>query len=93
MRGHPEIAVGNVVGSVRALFALNVGVIALIRPLALDVPTRAFYLPVSAGAVLLVCALLATRRLPRVAGAVLVAVYLAFAAGGYLIYSPVPGAQ
>lgn len=45
LRGHPEIAIGNVVGSVLAFFGLNAGVIALIRPLPIDTPTRVFYCP------------------------------------------------
>jgi len=35
-RGHPEIAWGNVVGTVIVLLALNLGLIALARPLTAD---------------------------------------------------------
>ena len=40
--------------------------------------------------VVLVSAFLLARRLPRWAGALLVAAYLAFAAGGYLLYGAQP---
>ncbi len=54
-------------------------------------PVRArFYLPAVAGIVVLVSALMLTRRVPRWAGALLVAIYIAFAAGGYLLYDTQP---
>jgi hypothetical protein len=54
-------------------------------------PVRArFYLPAAAGIVVLVSALMLTRRVPRWAGALLVAIYIAFAAGGYLLYGTQP---
>lgn len=84
-QGRPEIAVGNLVGSVLGFFCFNAGIIALIRPLDLGPVTHRFYLPVTLGAVVLVCALLLTRLLTRTAGVLLVAVYLGFAAGGYLL--------
>ena len=87
VRGHPEIAIGNVVGSVCAFFGLNAGVIALIRPLPVDTPTRDFYLPVAAATVAALCLLLAaTRRLPRWAGAALIVIYVGFLTGGFLLY-------
>jgi cation:H+ antiporter len=87
LRGHPEIAIGNVVGSVCTFFGLNAGIIALIRPLPIDPPTRDFYLPVAAGTIVALCTLLAfTRRLPRWAGATLIAIYAGFLIGGFLLY-------
>lgn len=86
LRGHPEIAIGNVVGSVIAFFGLNAGVIALIQPLPIDTPTQRFYLPLAAATVTALAAMLLTRRLPRWAGATLLVIYAAFLTGGYLIY-------
>lgn len=83
--GRPEIAVGNLVGSVLAFFCFNAGIIALIAPLELDPVTQRFYLPVVVGTVVLVCALLLTRRLTRTAGVLLVLVYLGFVVVGFLL--------
>jgi cation:H+ antiporter len=90
MRGHPEISFGNVAGSVLAFFLFNAGIIALIRPLAVDAATTRFYLPVVAGTVVLISALLLLRRIPRWAGALLVAIYVGFAVGGFLLFGPSP---
>ncbi|MBF6299000.1 hypothetical protein IU459_15815 [Nocardia amamiensis] len=77
---------GNVVGSVLAFFGLNAGIIALIRPLPIDTPTRGFYLPVATATVLAFSAvLLTTRQLPRW-GIGLLALYAVFLLGGYLRY-------
>lgn len=65
---------------------LNAGIIALIRPLPIDTPTRAFYLPIAAATVLALCAVLLTRRLSRWAGLTLLLVYAAFLAGGFILY-------
>jgi cation:H+ antiporter len=62
-------------------------IIALIRPLPIDPPTRDFYLPVAAGTIVALCTVLAfTRRLPRWAGATLIATYAGFLIGGFLLY-------
>lgn len=86
LRGHPEISFGNVAGSVLSFFLFNAGIIALIRPLSIDTATIRFYLPVAAATVIGISSVLLLRRVPRWAGALLVAVYIGFAVGGYLLY-------
>jgi cation:H+ antiporter len=83
LRGRPEIAVGNVVGSILAFFLCNAGLIPLIRPVSVDPSVLRFYLPVCLATVGFATACLATLRVPRWAGAVLVLAYLAFFAGAY----------
>lgn len=85
LRGRPDISAGNVVGSALAFFGFNAGVIACIRPLRVDPATRSFYLPVCAATVAVVALFLVRRRVPRWAGALLVALYAAFALGGGLM--------
>jgi len=83
-KGRPEIALGNVLGSIFAFFLFNAAAIALINPVPVDAATRAYYLPAAAATVLLVAALLAAHRIPRWAGALLLAAYLAFLLAGPL---------
>jgi cation:H+ antiporter len=82
--GRPEISFGNVVGSVFAFFLLNAGVIALVRPVAVDDETRRFYLPLALAAVLIVSALVRFGTVSRLAGVVVVALYVGFFIGGYV---------
>jgi cation:H+ antiporter len=80
-RGHPELAWGNVVGTTITLLALNLGVIALIRPLAADPLVLRFHAPYLLGCTLLVAAaLLWAHRLGRAMGAFLVGLYLLYLA-------------
>ena len=65
LRGHGEISIGNVLGSGLAFFLFNAGVIALASPVPISTPSLHFYLPVVVGTVVLISALLLTRRLPR----------------------------
>jgi cation:H+ antiporter len=90
LRGHGEIRVGNVLGSVLAFFLFNAGVIALATPVPISTPALQFYLPVVAGAVVLIAAVLLARRLPRWAGAALVVIYLGFEVGGYALHGTPP---
>lgn len=80
-RGHPELAWGNVVGTVVVLLGLNLGLIALIRPLTADPLVLRFHAPFLIGCTVIVAvALLMARRLGRGMGAFLIAlcgVYLA----------------
>jgi cation:H+ antiporter len=78
-RGHPELAWGNVVGTVVVLLSLNLGVIALARPLTADplvLRVHAPYLIVCTALVAL--ALLWAAQLGRAMGALLVALYLLY---------------
>ena len=80
----PDITYGNVLGSVLAFFLFNAGIIGLVRPVEIDPRTLGFYLPVCIGVVALTSLLMAFRRIPRWAGALLVVVYAAFVAYGHL---------
>jgi cation:H+ antiporter len=90
LKGHPEISFGNVVGSVLTFFLFNAGIIALVCPVDVGEATLKFYLPAACGTIALISAFLLFRRIPRWAGAVLIAAYIGFAAGGYLLYGASP---
>lgn len=78
-RGHPELAWGNVVGTVVILLAFNLGVIASVSPLTADPLILRLHLPYLGGCVLLVgAALLGARRLGRAMGGFLVLLYLLY---------------
>ena len=78
-RGHPDLAWGNVVGTVVVLLAFNLGVIALVRPLTADPLVLRLHAPYLLACTLLVAsALLSARRLGRAMGAVLVGLYLLY---------------
>jgi cation:H+ antiporter len=81
LKGRPDISIGNVVGSALAFFGCNAGLIALARPVPVADITRWFYLPVCAGTVVLTAVLLATRRVPRWGGVLLLLTYALFAVG------------
>ncbi len=82
LQGRPEISYGNVAGSVLAFFCFNAGIIACIHPLDVPAAVLTFYLPVCGASVLATTLCLLARRVPRWAGAVLVALYLVFVIGG-----------
>jgi len=90
LKGRPEIAFGNVAGSVLTFFLFNAGIIALIRPLEAGAAAVQFYLPMAAATVVLISAFLLFRQIPRWAGAILVTAYIGFAVGGYLLYGASP---
>ena len=76
-RGHPELAWGNVVGTVIIFLTLNLGLIALIRPLTSDPLVLRLHAPYLIGCTLLVTiALLWAKKLGRAMGALLVALYV-----------------
>jgi cation:H+ antiporter len=76
-RGHPELAWGNVVGTVIILLALNLGVISFIQPFTADPQVLGFHAPYLIGCILLVAvALLWAKRLGRTMGTLLVGLYL-----------------
>lgn len=87
-RGRPELALGNIAGTLIHFAALNAGVIALIKPLALDHDTTRFYLPVAAlSPAIFAATLLARSRLGRLEGAALVVLYAVYLAAAILISS------
>ena len=80
-RGHPELAWGNVVGTVVILVLFNLGAIALLRPLTADPLVLRFHAPYLVGCTLLVASgLLWARELGRKMGALLVGLYLFYLA-------------
>ena len=85
LRGRPEISFGNVVGSILAFFFFNAGIISLVRPVPVSGQVLRFYLPLCLIVVIVVSLFMMRKKIPRWAGAVLVALYVIFFAGGYFI--------
>jgi cation:H+ antiporter len=80
-RGRPELAFGTIAGTIVHFAALNAGVIALVKPLTLGHDTTRFYLPAAAASpAILAALLLARKRLGRIEGAALVAIYCVYVA-------------
>jgi len=80
-RGRPELALGTIGGTIVHFAGLNAGVIALVKPLDLGHDTTHFYLPAAAvSPAILAAVLLARKRLGRVEGAALIALYVAYIA-------------
>lgn len=77
-RGHAELTVGNVTGSILAFVLLNAGLIALVHPIEISEDVRTVQLPIVAATVLVVLGLLRRGGLRRRAGLVLVALYAGF---------------
>lgn len=78
-RGRPELALGTIGGTIVHFAGLNAGVIALVKPLDLGDDTTHFYLPVAAiSPAILAGVLLVRKRLGRVEGAALIALYVAY---------------
>jgi cation:H+ antiporter len=85
-RGRPELALGNIAGTIIHFVAFNAGVIGLVRPLALDHDTTRLYLPAAAASpAILAALLLARRRLGRIEGAGLIGLYGAYVAVAIII--------
>lgn len=84
IKKRPDITYGNVLGSVLAFFLLNAGLIALVRPVQVDPQTRWFYMPACAATVVMTSIAMATRKIPRWFGGILVATYIIFVAYGYV---------
>ncbi len=85
LQGRPEISFGNVLGSILAFFLFNAGITALVRPVPVGDTVLTFYLPLVLLTTLVVTAFMLTKKVPRWGGGVLVALYVIFALGGYLI--------
>ncbi len=80
-RGRGDLALANVAGTIVHFCSLNAGVIALVKPLALDVVTRHLHLPVAVGATWALCLLLLARRgIGRLEGIGLMVLYAAYVA-------------
>jgi len=83
-QGRAEITYGNVAGSILAFFLCNAGLIALLHPVPVAPDVLRFYLPVCFMTVAFGVGCLATLRMPRWAGGVLVVAYGVFFVGAYL---------
>jgi cation:H+ antiporter len=80
-RGRSDVALGNVVGTTIIFLTLNLGLIALVRPIPVDPWVLKFHVPYLTACVLFVSVLLLVRRrLGRWTGAVLVLLYLGYLA-------------
>jgi cation:H+ antiporter len=77
-RGHAELAVGNVAGSLIAFCLLNAGVIALVGPVEIDTQVVEVQLPIVLLTVAAVTWLLRRGGVGRIGGVGLVALYVAF---------------
>lgn len=85
-RGRPELGLGNIAGTIIHFAAFNAGVIALIKPLALDSDTTHFYLPAAAASPAILAGLLLARgRLGRREGGALIGLYALFIATALII--------
>ncbi|MGH2887296.1 MAG: hypothetical protein ACRDPA_32135, partial [Solirubrobacteraceae bacterium] len=80
-RGRPEIGLGNIAGTVVHFAALNAGIIALVKPLTFGTDTTRFYLPVGAASpAILAMVILVRKRLGRIEGVALTALYVVYVA-------------
>lgn len=84
LKGRAEISFGNVVGSVLAFFLFNAGIIVLVRPVTVEKQVLVFYLPLTLLTTLAVSLFMVLRRVSRLAGAVIVILYVVFFAGAFV---------
>ena len=84
MKGKSEISYGNVAGSILAFFLFNAGIIALIKPIEISSVIVNFYLPLSFITTVIISVFLLRKEVSRLAGALLVALYIIFILYGYL---------
>ncbi len=80
-RGRPELALGNIAGTIIHFASFNAGVVALVKPLTLGHATTHLYLPAAAASpAILAVVLVGRRRLGRLEGAGLTGLYLVYVA-------------
>lgn len=80
-RGRSDVALGNVVGTTIIFLTLNLGLLALVRPITADPWVLKFHVPFLIGCVVFVGTLLSTaKRLGRWSGATLILCYLLYLA-------------
>ncbi len=75
---HPELAVGNIFGTVINLFLLNVGVIAMITPITIEKAILTLYFPFLAVSLLFVSIFASRGKLGKIEGYTLIGMYLLF---------------
>lgn len=83
-RGFPELSVGNALGTLVFLLTGSLGVIVLVRPIAVPDAVVDVHLPALAAVTALALALLWRGRMRRAEGGVLLAAYVAYAATALL---------
>jgi cation:H+ antiporter len=84
-RGFPELSVGNALGTLVFLLTASLGVIVLVRPLAVPDAVVELHVPVLLGATAVVVGLLARGRIGRAEGAGLAAAYVAYVIAAILV--------
>jgi cation:H+ antiporter len=85
-RGRGDLGLANITGTIVHFISFNAGVIALVKPLALNDATLHLHLPVAVGATWLLCALLWWRKgLTRPVGAALIGLYSGYIAAAILV--------
>ena len=84
-RGFPELSVGNALGTLTFLLTASLGVIALVRPLAVPSSVTTYHAPALALSAVLAGALLRRGRFGRLEGSLLVLAYCAYAVGAVAI--------
>lgn len=82
-QNRPEIAVGNVVGSTVFYVTANVGLIALLHPVATGGAVLTVHWPVFAACLLVVVGSLARGRVTRAGGATLLGLYITYWVANY----------
>lgn len=79
LKGHSEISIGNVIGSVFAFFLFNAGIIAIISPFEINEETLIFYLPLAFITILFISlVLIFTKKISRLTGIILIIFYIVF---------------
>ena len=78
-RGHGEVSVGNILGTVMFFTLFNLGIIALVHPLTIERSAITFYWPAMYVALVIVSVFLWRGRVSRAAGALLLIAYAAYA--------------
>lgn len=84
-RGFPELSVGNALGTLIFLLTASLGVIVLVRPLAVPSGVVDFHLPALAVSAMLAGGLLARGRLGRPEGVLLLTAYAVYVAGAIAV--------
>ncbi|MBA3358849.1 MAG: sodium:proton exchanger, partial [Thermoleophilaceae bacterium] len=84
-RGFPELSVGNALGTLIFLLTASLGVIVLVRPLAVPDGVVDYHLPALAVSALLAGGLLARGRLRRPEGVLLLVAYGVYVAGAIVV--------
>jgi cation:H+ antiporter len=84
-QGRPDISFGNVLGSILAFFLCNAGIIALVQPVPVDRAVLTFYLPLTFVTIAVLTGFMLTKRVPRLAGSVLILFYAIFVSGAWFL--------